>query len=329
VQVTASIGVSAFPLDGEEPLTLLTRAEVAMKHVREKGGGGYEFFQESLNAKAQRCAEVEVELRGILERGELQVHYQPRIDLEGNRIAAVEALARWPENLERIEPTEFIDVAEKADLAVPLGEAVLRTACGHVMEMMRKGLPTLGISMNLTAAQLQQPGIASQLKRIVTQAHVEPGQVELEVTERALLGDSERFAPRLRDLRDAGFRIALDAFGTGISSLATLSSLPIDTIKIDRSCVAELGARPGGTLAEGIAKLGLAMSLRVVAVGVEESAQLDRMSAQGCHEAQGFLLGRPAAFDRFVEWAEGWEARSDAPVMDTVADSLRRRSTDR
>ncbi|MEE8166241.1 MAG: EAL domain-containing protein [Myxococcota bacterium] len=321
--VTASIGISAYPLDGEEPQALLTHAEVAMNHAKEKGRDRYQFYQESLNTKTQRSFSIENQLRRVLERDELEVYYQPKVDIQHNRLAGMEALARWPESLEAVSPGEFIPIAEQTGLIVPLGDWVFRTACAQTAEMLRMGLPTPGVSINLSAAQFGQEGIASHMARIVDEMHFDPALVELELTEGVLLEDTDTSIATLNELREIGFTIALDDFGTGYSSLSYLKRFPLNTLKLDQLFVRDLAKDSDAAIAKAIIVLGHTLSLKVIAEGVEEPKQLDLLQALGCDEVQGYLFSRPLPFEAFVEWTSEWETTSASPLMQGVAASLR------
>ncbi len=329
VSITASIGISTCPLDGEEPQILLAHAEAAMREAKTKGPGQYSFYRESLNDKARRRLSIETQLREALEREQLELHYQPVMDIQSDRIAGMEALARWPESLESVPPLEFIALAEETGLMGPLGDLVFRTACRQAAEMLRQGLPVPALSINLSRAQFKQKGIAQHLARILSETRLPPSLIELELTEEMLREAPEASIERLTKLREVGFRIALDDFGSGHSSLRDLERFPLDTLKIDPHFVQGLGRESGEAIARAIIELGHALSLRVVAEGVEEMKQLDALRQHGCELAQGFLFSRPLPFDAFVQWSGGREATSAPPVMQTVSDSFRRRSGDR
>ncbi len=328
VSVTASIGISVYPADGERPLALLSHAEVATNRARDAGGDRYEFFDESLNAKAQRRSTLESELRQAIERGQLDIRYRPRIALQDRGLGCAETAACW-ESLEDVPPEELVSFAEQTGLAARLGDRLFRTACTHAAEMLREGLPTRGVSVEVPAARLGQDGLASHLARIAGEARVDTGLVEIAVTEEALLADPDAAVAALKALRAKGFTVALDGFGSGVASLTHLERFPLDTLALDPRFVRDLGKDGSDAVVGAMVALGHALRLRVVARGVERPEQLDRLRDLGCDEAQGELFSDHQAYDAFVAWAKSWETAPGSPVMQTVADSLRGPRTER
>ncbi|MBA2527089.1 MAG: EAL domain-containing protein, partial [Pyrinomonadaceae bacterium] len=249
------------------------------------------------NAKAPDRLELEDELRRAIEREEFVVHYQPKVMLDDLRVFALEALVRWDHpHRGLIPPDEFIPLAEETDLILPLGEWVLRQACGQmkVWQAKHPGKPPLMVSVNLSPRQFRQPDLGESIARVLLEAGLDPGCLVLEVTESALMEDSHAAGMTLQRLSSLGVSIAIDDFGTAYSSLARLKNLPIDILKVDRSFVAGLGEdEEDEVLVSGILSMASGLGLSVVAEGVETSKQLARLRALGCSRAQGYYFSRP------------------------------------
>ncbi len=323
IHVTASVGISAYPLDGSDPGLLLERAELAMNHSKRAGRGRYQFYGENLNARTQARFTIESDLRRALERDQLEVHYQPRIDIQRNRVAGVEALCRMPSAASRSAPSEFVPVAEDTGLIVPLGDWVFRNACEAFTKIVRPDRD-FGISINLSAVQFRQEQLAAHMASSLEAMGLAPECVELELTEHVLLEDTRSSLSTLSELKDLGFRIAVDDFGTGYSCLSYLKRLPLDVLKIDQIFVRELPEDEADcAIVEAIIDLGHKLSLEIVAEGVEHEHQLDFLRSRGCDQVQGYHFCRPLPLDALDAWLSDWESRSEQEVMSTVLDSLR------
>jgi diguanylate cyclase (GGDEF)-like protein len=296
--VAASLGV-AVACAGEHGVEDLVReADAAMYRAKERGRGRAELYDHDMRDQATARLRTENELRRALENDELRLHYQPIVELEHGRITAVEALVRW-EHPERglLGPNEFIPVAEDSGLIVALGEWVFRAACRQSVAWAADTTrPPLGISVNLSARQVFHPGLVERLKEILDETGADPALLRAEITESALMEETEASVATLHALRELGIVLVLDDFGTGYSSLAYLRRFPIDVLKIDRSFVADLDsedADDAGAIVEAI--LGMARSLRVhvVAEGIETAGHAERLLALGCTSGQGYLYSRP------------------------------------
>lgn len=305
VFVTASIGITIYPLDGVSPDTLAQNADTAMYHAKESGKDNYKFFTSEMNIRIFERLAIETNLRRALERQEFVLHYQPRLDLSDDHVAGAEALIRWndPEK-GMIMPSTFISVAEDTGMIVPIGEWVMSTAFLQAAEWIRKGRLALPVAVNVSSRQFQQPDLAKKVGNAIEVAGIDPAYVEIEVTESDVMQNIDEAIVVMDDLKRMGVRIAIDDFGTGYSSLSRLRRLPIDMIKIDQSFVRDISSDPG---AESIvlAIIGLAHSLgmKVIAEGVETEEQLSFLSRHGCDEVQGFLKSRPliaGEFERFM-----------------------------
>jgi diguanylate cyclase (GGDEF)-like protein len=296
--VTASIGV-AMPSAGHDlPESLLRDADAAMYQAKERGRARFEVFDADMRASAVERLQVEAELRHALERDEMRLVYQPVIEVDSGRIAAVEALVRW-HHPERgvVPPLDFIPVAEESGLIVPLGAWVLREAmrkAHHWRRLCGSDDTPLVVSVNLSARQMAERDLVSTVAELLEETGVDPRQIALEITETVLVEDTAAAADTLRLLEELGVKLVLDDFGTGYSSLGYVKRFPLSFLKIDRSFVAELGGDGrDAAIVSAIAEMARALGARVVAEGVETDEQLRGVSKLGCELAQGYLFARP------------------------------------
>jgi diguanylate cyclase (GGDEF)-like protein/PAS domain S-box-containing protein len=295
--VTASIGISLFPADGEEAEALLSNADIAMYRAKDLGRNGYQLSSPAMNAKSLARLTLERDLRVAIERGELSLVYQPQAGVASGRTVGFEALLRWNHPQRGvILPGDFIAIAEETRLILPLGEWVLRTACEQARRWQTGGGLRLRVAVNLSALQFRQRDLASTVQSTLSETGIDPDSLELEITESAAMLNAEQTIGILSELRDMGVRIAIDDFGTGHASLAYLKQFPIDSLKIDRSFVADMEAsREGLAIITAITGLAHGLGLGVIAEGVESDSQLRLLAACGCDEYQGFLLSQPLA----------------------------------
>ena len=294
-RVTASIGISTYPHDGLDEQTLTKNADIAMYQAKEEGKNNFQFYSETLNANSLQRLTLESSLRHALERNEFELHYQAKHDIRSGRITGMEALLRWQHpDLGLIAPMQFIPLAEDTGLIVPIGKWVLRTACLQNVAWQAQGLPRLSMAINLTARQFFDEGLVSDLTTMLAATGMDANLLELEITESLLLRDVEKSLRILARLKKMGIRIAIDDFGVGYSSLATLQQFPLDTIKIDRSFIRDIASvDEDKALTEAIIAMGRTLSLTVVAQGVETKAQADFLRLNACDEFQGFYLDVP------------------------------------
>jgi len=287
----ASIGIAIAPGDGADTNGLLRSAELALYKAKEAGRGTYRFFEESMNALAQARRSLEVDLRQALANGELELHYQPLFYLDADRVGGFEALLRW--NHPRrgsVSPAEFIPIAEETGLIVPIGTWVIQEACRQAAEWPDH----IRVAVNVSSIQFQRPGLSHVVLQALQNSGLRPDRLEIEITESIFLERSDSTLQLLHSLRGLGVRIALDDFGTGYSSLSYLQSFPFDKIKIDRSFVIALQARPGAAaIVKAIIDLADALGMETTAEGVEEQGQLAILTRQGATSIQGFLFSRP------------------------------------
>ena len=300
VAVTASIGVSLFPEHGEDPITLMRHADLAMYTAKRNGGNAYHLFSPALGDSMQRRIQIEHELTAALQQNEFTLHYQPLTDRAG-RLAGLEALLRWTNaTLGRISPADFIPIAEEMGLIPNIGEWVLQTACHTGARWLSAGFDVPNIAVNMSAVQFVSRDLASLVGRTLKETGFPPSRLVIEITETALMNNMERTLEHMAILRDLGVRFAIDDFGTGYSSLSQLRNLPVDCLKIDRSFIKDLDSSGGGstTLVRGIVALAHSLQLEVVAEGVETEEQLTLLAAMGCDVNQGFLLYKPMPEDQ-------------------------------
>jgi diguanylate cyclase (GGDEF)-like protein/PAS domain S-box-containing protein len=308
VEVTVSIGVAASGPHGD-PSTLLRDADAAMYQAKERGRNQYVVFDESLRRRTTDRLATEAALRGALASGELEVHYQPVVELTAGRVVGVEALVRWQHaELGWLLPTDFIAVAEETGAIIDLGEHVLRTACEEVVGWTRAhaDIGPLSVSVNLSARQLIRPELVDIVRRALADSGLDPSHLCLELTESVLLDDARASARALSDLKELGVRIAVDDFGTGYSSLTYLQRFPVDTLKVDRSFVDGVstagGARGDRAIVAGVIDLAHAFGLTTVAEGVETPEQLEALRQLGCEQAQGYLWSPALPGPEALSW---------------------------
>jgi len=297
--VTCSAGISLYPQDGPDVDTLLKNADAAMYRAKEHGRSNFQFYTSEMNERVNERLALEGALRRALERGELVLHYQQKVDLKSGAIIGAEALVRWlhPE-WGLVRPARFISLAEDTGLIVPLGEWVLREACRQARAWLDQGLEPGCVSVNLSARQFRQQDLVRVVSRVLEETRLDPARLEMELTESMVMHNVEQAVATLQGLKSLGVRLSVDDFGTGYSSLAYLKDLPIDALKIDRSFVRDIGAgaeEGEGVLAQAIISLGHNLHLKVVAEGVETDAQVRFLKRHGCDEVQGFLYGEPVA----------------------------------
>jgi diguanylate cyclase (GGDEF)-like protein/PAS domain S-box-containing protein len=295
--VSASVGITLFPTDGDQPEALVMNADTAMYRAKEQGRNTYQYFTREMNERVHQRVQTEAQLRRGLDRGEFLVYYQPKLDLASGSISGFEALLRW-QHPERglVSPMEFIPVMEDTALIVPIGEWVLREVCGQIRAWQHAGLDVPPVAVNLSARQFQHKNLEANLRRILHETGVDPSLLQFELTESLLMKDPESAARTLRGLKDSGVTIAVDDFGTGYSSLAYLQRFPLDALKIDRAFVRDLTVDPeDAAITFAIIGLAHSLKLRVIAEGVETKEQLDLLSAHGCDELQGYYFAYPAA----------------------------------
>ena len=302
LHVTPSVGVSIFPSDGQDVHALLRHADMAMYQAKAAGRRCYRVFSSAMERAAAEKLELEAAMRRALERDEFVIHYQPQVCLNSGRVVGVEALLRWTDPVRGpMSPSHFIPVAEETGLIVPLGEWVLRTACRDAVRLQRHAGVPLHLSVNLSPRQFRQTNLHTMIEKALSDSGLEPGTLELEITEGVLMDSSDETSDRLQRLRALGLTFAVDDFGTGYSSLSYITRFPIDTLKIDRSFVSRLPDSPGdAAVAQTIIALAHSLRIKVVAEGVETEQQLDFLRARRCDVGQGFRFGKGGTADEMI-----------------------------
>jgi diguanylate cyclase (GGDEF)-like protein len=306
--VTCSAGISIYPQDGRDVDTLLKNADAAMYRAKEHGRSNFQFYTSEMNERVNERLALEAALRRALERNELALHYQPIVTLKSGEIVGAEALVRWmhPE-WGLVRPARFIPLAEETGLIVTIGEWVLREACRQTRAWIDAGLEPGKVSVNLSVRQFRQEGLVRTVSRILEDTRLDPSKLDMELTESMVMHNVDAAIAILQGLKQLGVGLSLDDFGTGYSSLSYLKDLPIDTLKIDRSFVRDIGAgedADDGVLAQAIISLGHALQLKVVAEGVETDAQMRFLRRNGCDEVQGFFYGEPVSPDAHARLLE-------------------------
>ena len=302
--LSASIGISIFPEDGTTPEELLKHADLAMYRAKLLGKHTYQYYAATEAPEETERLPLEMALHRALERNELVLHYQPRLDLNSERIVGMEALVRW-RHPERglIPPVLFIPLAEETGLIQPIGSWVLFTACAQNRVWQMQGLPPLVVSVNLSARQFLQPGLVQEVREALERAQLDPQWLELEITESMVMHNPERAIATLKELKGLGVSLSIDDFGTGYSSLAYLKRFPIDVLKIDRSFVKDLpDDSDDAAITEAVIVMAHALNLKVVAEGVEEVEQGHFLQCHSCDEVQGFYFSKPLPVDDFARW---------------------------
>ena len=304
VSLSASIGIAIYPVDGEDVETLVKHADVAMYAAKENGRNNVQFFSRRINAAALRKLTLESHLREALTNDELQLHYQPRLDLRSGRVTAVEALLRWTHReLGTVSPRELIPLAEETGLITPLGDWVIRTAARQGRAWVERGFEPIPISVNVSPQQFRSCDLRAVIGRHLREAGLSPRLFEVELTEHLLLQDDESTAVVLRDLRAMGVSIALDDFGTGYSSLSYLARFPLDTLKMDRCFVRDIDSDPAAAgVVKAVIGIGHSLGARVVAEGVDTLEQERFLRDHECDEIQGFLLAGALAPNEVVRF---------------------------
>ena len=299
VYVSASIGFASYPSDAADPSALLENAHTAMRRAKEQGGDTLQFYDSSVSSMAAERLVIESELHAAIEAQQFTALYQPQVDIRDGSIVGLEALARWRHPRRGLlPPSEFIALAEETGMIVPLGRQILRIACTQARKWQAMSSRPLPVAVNVSARQLREAGLTDDVERVLAATGLDPGLLEIEITETATLSHAEHAEAVLLRLREMGVGVSLDDFGTGYSSLSQLRRLPITRLKIDRSFVNEIASNNGSAaIACAVIDLAYALGLGLVAEGVETCEQFAFLEAHRCYEVQGFLLGHPMSSD--------------------------------
>ncbi len=304
VSVTTTIGISVFPMDGDDSETLMKHADVAMYHAKEQGRNGYQFYSRQIHEAALARFSMEADLKKAIENNELKLVFQPKVDLIDHRIAGVEALVRWTHESDGpINPSEFIPVAEETGLILPLGRWVLEAACVQMQTWINQGREPFSVAVNCSPVQFERGTIIDDIDNAISVSGLDPRLLEVELTERLFLEDIDAGIAILRQMKELGIQVSVDDFGTGFSSLSYLKRLPVDKLKIDQSFVRDLEVDPGdAAIVSAIITLAHNLGLSVIAEGVETAGQMEILERYRCNEAQGYFFSYPLSSYEATDW---------------------------
>lgn len=292
--VTPSIGIALFPEDGTDPDTLVRNADTAMYSAKSEGRACFRFYNERMNAKAVEQLQMEEDLRLGMKRGELELRYQPQIEVPTGKAVSLEAPVRWKHPKRgMISPLEFIPVAERTGQIIELGEWVMSEVARHCTYWDSLGLEDFRVCINISPLQFNQGNLPQYFSDYLAKTGISPERIELELTESAIMTDAETNIAKLSELKNLGMALAVDDFGTGYSSLSYLKRFPIDTLKIDQSFVADLDSADGAAIVDAILALAKTLQLRVIAEGIETEAQMNYLVEKNCDLLQGYYFSRP------------------------------------
>ncbi len=306
LNVSASIGISIYPLAGKDMKTLLKHADVAMYQAKKEGKNHYQLYSPSMDLNGYKAFLLKNDLKKALDEEQFFVVYQPRVNPNTHKLMGCEALIRWNHPIfGLVSPLEFIPYAEETGFIIPLGEWILTSVCSQAKEWQRQGLQPIKVSVNISAIQLLHPNFAKNVKNILKESGLEPEWLELEITETVLLNKEDQALKALEKLSSMGFTIALDDFGTGYSALNYLTKYKFDVIKIDRSILKNIpNDGESYEVANAIVRLAQTLKKKVVAEGIETSVQLALVAKMGCDEFQGYICSKPAEVDIFKKFLE-------------------------
>ncbi len=301
ISVTTSIGISVFPEDGTKADELLKNADTAMYHAKDEGRNTYQFFTDSMNQAALEKFSINRDLRKALQRDELILHYQPKVDMDTRKIVGAEALIRWHHpSRGMIPPDKFIPIAEETGLIIDINKWVLSQACRQAVKWKKRNNRPITIAINLSGYKLANQNIIHSLEAILDETQIDPQNIEIEITENILMHNTEEIVSILNSIKSLNLSIAMDDFGTGYSSLNYLTTFPVDTIKIDRSFVMGCTAKNNNlVIIKAIIAMGHSLGKKIIAEGVETENQYHLLNGLGCDEAQGYYFKHPVPIDEF------------------------------
>ena len=306
LHITVSIGISVYPDDGEDAETLLTRADMALYHAKDKGRDCYQFFKPDLNRRAVERQSIEEGLRGALAKREFELLYQPKVNLKTGAVVGVEALIRWRHpDQGLVEPAQFVSIAEDCGLIRPIGRWVVHEACRQAQAWQQAGLRPVPVAVNVSAVELRGKTFPDNVADVLKQTGLDPRYLEIELTESVLMPQVADTESVFHALKALGVGLAIDDFGTGWSSLNYLRHLPIDALKLDQSFVQEITSTPrAAPIVSAMISIGRSLNHRVIAEGVETLEQLAFLQAEGCEEGQGYYFSRPLVAQQFARLLE-------------------------
>jgi len=313
--LTASIGIAMYPDDANDPETLVKYANTAMERAKDAGGDGYRFFTAGMNVQVLARLDLEMALRRALDNNELELHYQPKVNLTTGRISGAEALLRWNRpGYGLVYPAEFVSVLEDTGLIVRVGSWIIDAACRQIAAWLRTPVGGVHVAVNVASRQFVEGDLENDVKQALERHKVPPELLELELTETALMSNAERTIQVLTALKELGIKVAIDDFGTGYSSLAYLQRFPIDKLKIDIAFVRDITTNPNdAAIALAIISMAHSLKLRVIAEGVETRPQLEYLRRNRCDEIQGYFFSRPLAAPEMGALAESGKSLPPDP----------------
>ncbi|AQZ94031.1 putative bifunctional diguanylate cyclase/phosphodiesterase [Halopseudomonas phragmitis] len=303
-----SVGIATYPEGGQTVDSLLLHANMAMQQAKGQRGCNFHFYDDRINLQANSLIEFEASLRQALRRNELELHYQPRVDLKSGNIVGLEGLIRW-RHPERglLGPNQFIPLAEETGLIVPMGYWVIARACHDLNQLKRRRMPPVHVAVNMSFRQFQDSQLLATVKRLLDKTGIDPHSLEFELTETAVMQNPEQVQVTMRGLTGLGVRFSLDDFGTGFSSFVHLHNLPINLLKLDRSFVKGIAERESDRqLVGAMIELGRSLNLEVVAEGVEQRQQLEVLRGMGCDQVQGYFISPALAFEELCYFLDAY-----------------------
>ena len=301
--ITASIGIAAFPGDGKDSDDLIKNADTALNHAKKTGKNKFQFYSKSMNEAALEFLTMETNLRRAIERQELLLYYQPKVDIATRKIIGMEALVRWKTDKEGlISPAKFIPLAEENGLILPIGNFVLQAGCLQNKVWQKAGIKKVGVAINVSGLQFGQKDFVQEVLTILKNTGLDPQYLELEITETTIMKNIEMAVQNLNELKKAGIKVSLDDFGTGYSSLSYLQRMPLDSIKIDISFIRNVAVNPDdAAIVKTIITMAHNLNLKVIAEGVEDEHQLEFLEAHGCDMIQGYFFSPPVPAEKFFD----------------------------
>ncbi|MFK7892497.1 MAG: putative bifunctional diguanylate cyclase/phosphodiesterase [Granulosicoccus sp.] len=341
LKAAVSVGISSFPADvhmnqdeaqlGEE---IVNNAAVALQEAKSNGKNQYQLFNEKMRSRLTARIRLEQDLKLALQDGQFEVYYQPKINIHTRMCTGAEALVRWRHPVNGfVSPEAFVPVAEETGLIIELGAWILERACDLTYHLQQNGYEGLNVAVNISAVQFTDGNLLPMVSKALKRSRLQPGSLELEITESAVMHDPEEVISSLHELSKFGMKLAIDDFGTGYSSLAYLKRFPVNTLKIDRAFITDISSdNDDVAIVEAVLGLGKHFNMKVVAEGVEDEEQLNFLKAQGCDVAQGYFISKPLSADQYLSWLERWPygVQPTVPPADgdrLIAPALKRTGT--
>ncbi|MBL4783333.1 MAG: EAL domain-containing protein [Porticoccaceae bacterium] len=306
IMISASIGIAIYPDDGESAELLLSNADTALHSAKQSGKNQHQFYNDAMSATGRARLDLETELRRAIDGGQLELYYQPQVLAASGKLVGVEALVRW-NHPERglVSPAEFIPLAEESGLILPMSDWIMNQACRQTKTWVDSGLEPFMVSINLSGMQFRQSDFKENVQKIIQASGVDPQLIGLELTESVVMGDAENTIATLLSLKELGVKLSIDDFGTGYSSLSYLQKFPLDTLKIDRSFIMDIGEdSDDSAITEAIIVMGHSLGLQIIAEGVETQVQLDFLRERSCEVIQGFFFSRPLPANEIPSFAD-------------------------